>query len=182
MINVFDVEFARVCDALIVEVPLRGIFAITSPKCGRRHLLAVIFANSDVLVSRWVSSKILVEGFNWTHVELLTPCSANLPALVLLHLFLRVEMCPSILATVYAIDLLFSIDSFGCFSALQVPADWIFIHLLVLVFMIDYAAIVFWPGVLCRDCAVVVEFGELCRALIFKQSISAGLKVKCRGH
>ena len=118
MINVFDVEFARVCDALIVEVPLRGIFAITSPKCGRRHLLAVIFANSDVLVSRWVSSKILVEGFNWTHVELLTPCSANLPALVLLHLFLRVEICPSILAAVKAEDFFYSVNLTGYFAVL----------------------------------------------------------------
>ena len=80
------------------------MFAITSPKCGRRHLLAVIFANFDVLEIRWVTFEIVVEVFHWTHVELLTTCCAHLPAPKFRHLPLRLEICPSILAAVYAID------------------------------------------------------------------------------
>ena len=181
MKNVYDGEFTRVFHAIIIFVTLREKFAITSPKCGRRHLLAVILANSDVVEIRWIFLEVVIKVLHWTHVELLSTCNAHLPALIPQHLLFSVEICPSILATVYAVDSLFSINSMGWMAVLLVPADWIFIHLLVLVSKIDYAAIVFWPGVHALDCAVG-EICHICWALIFKQSISAGLKIECRGH
>ena len=156
--------------------------AIPSPKCGRRHLLAVIFSDFDVAQIFVAASILVVTPFLRTHVEFLTTCNAYLVALILPHLIFCLEICPSILATVYTVDLSINFNCIGCFARLWVPADLIIMHLRELVSKIDYAAIVMWLNGLNRDCAVVEELAIICRTLIFKQSICAGLKVEGHGR
>ena len=128
------------------------------------------------------SIKMVVTSSHNTHVEFLTTCNAYRVAWILLHLIFRLEVCPSILATVYAVDFPFNFNFYGCFARLRFPADWIIMHLRELVSKIDKAAIVVWLNGLYRDCAVVEEFACIYLTLVFKQSIGAGLKVECRCH
>ena len=112
------------------------------------------------------------------HVEDLTTCGANTDVFVV-ALIVGVHADPSILAAVYTFDTFakYYMIHRVCFEGLQIPADFFLVPCLVLVFLVENAAVV--PGsmvIRLRVAAIIVLFDYIIE-LDLRYSKSAGLEV-----
>ena len=171
--HVVDVEDARVRILLIVEVPLRFTLAVVSPERGCSHLLAVIWADCDLGELSFLLFSVRYR-FRLP-VDVLTACNADLELLIA-----RNEIHPSILAAVYAFDVL-DFLVINWFAALQVPAHRVFVLFSELVAMINDAAVVSGAVIHRLHGAILVRLDASLR-MIFASSLSVGLDLDCRGH